>query len=65
MATNRAACTSVSYDQYTLDQARRLVADYVDDFRNVRLNAATFYTTPKEMLSEGALNEGRDVQWAK
>ena len=28
MATNRAACTSVSYEQYTLDQARRLEAGY-------------------------------------
>ena len=31
----------------------RLVAGYVDEHSNVRLNAATFYTRPKEMLSEG------------
>jgi hypothetical protein len=40
MATNRATCISVSYEQYTLDNARRLVAGYVDDYSDVRLNTA-------------------------
>ena len=42
---------SVSYEQYTLDDARRLVEGYVDHYINVRLNSATSYTTPKDMLA--------------
>ena len=35
----------------SLDDARRLVEGYVDHYNNVRLNSATGYITPKDMLS--------------
>ena len=35
----------------SLDDARRLVSDYVDHYNNVRLNSATGYITPKDMLA--------------
>jgi hypothetical protein len=34
-----------------LDDARRLVQSYVDHYNNVRLNSATGYITPKDMLA--------------
>jgi predicted signal transduction protein with EAL and GGDEF domain len=34
-----------------LDDARRLVSGYVDHDNNARLNSATGYTTPKDMLA--------------
>jgi putative transposase len=34
----------------SLDDARRLVSGYVDHYNNVRLNSATGYVTPKDML---------------
>jgi len=34
----------------SLDDARRLVQGYVDHYNNVRLNSATSYITPKDML---------------
>jgi transposase InsO family protein len=34
-----------------LDDARRLVSGYVDHYNNVRLNSATGYITPKDMLA--------------
>jgi len=33
------------------DDARRLVQDYVDHYNNGRLNSATGYITPKDMLA--------------
>jgi len=39
----------------TLDEARRLVADYVTHYNNFRLHSAIGYITPKDKL------EGRDV----
>ena len=33
------------------DDARRLVSVYVDHYNNVRLNSATGYITPKDMLA--------------
>ena len=35
----------------SLDDARRLVRGYVDHYSNVRLNSATCYITPKDMLA--------------
>jgi len=35
----------------SLDDARRLVSGYVDHYNNVRLNSATGYITPKDMLA--------------
>jgi putative transposase len=35
----------------SLDDARRLVERYVDHYNNVRLNSATGYITPKDMLA--------------
>ena len=35
----------------SLDDARRLVQSYVNHYDNVRLNSATGYTTPKDMLA--------------
>ena len=35
----------------SLDDARRLVSRYVDHYNNVRLNSATGYITPKDMLA--------------
>jgi len=35
----------------SLDDARRLVEGYVDDYNNVRLNSATGYITPKDILA--------------
>ena len=35
----------------SLDDALRLVQGYVDHYNNVRLNSATGYITPKEMLA--------------
>ncbi len=35
----------------SLDDARRLVSGYVDHHNNVRLNSATGYITPKDMLA--------------
>ncbi|MBZ5621347.1 MAG: hypothetical protein LAQ69_21855 [Acidobacteriia bacterium] len=39
-----------------LDDARRLVQGYVDHYNNIRLNSATGYITPKDMLA-GRLHE--------
>jgi hypothetical protein len=35
----------------SLDDARRLVSGYVDNYNNVRLNSAMGYISPKEMLA--------------
>ena len=35
----------------SLDDARRLVQRYVDQYNNVRLNNATGYITPRDMLA--------------
>jgi putative transposase len=35
----------------SLDDARRLVEEYVEHYNNVRLNSATGYITPKDMLA--------------
>jgi putative transposase len=35
----------------SLDDARRLVTGYVDHHNNVRLNSATGYISPKDMLA--------------
>ena len=35
----------------SLDDARRLVEDYVAHYNNVRLNSATGFITPKDMLA--------------
>jgi hypothetical protein len=35
----------------SLDEARRLVQGYVERYNNVRLNSATGYITPKDMLA--------------
>ena len=35
----------------SLDDARRLVQGYVGHYNNVRLNSATGYITPKDMLA--------------
>lgn len=35
----------------SLEGARRLVQDYVDHYHNVRMNSATGYITPKDMLA--------------
>jgi putative transposase len=35
----------------SLEDARRLVNGYVDHYNNVRLNSATGYVTPKDMLA--------------
>jgi transposase InsO family protein len=35
----------------SLDDARRLVSGYVDQYNSVRLNSATGYITPKDMLA--------------
>src|ERR1700756_31431 len=35
----------------SLNDARRLVEGYVDHYNNVRLNSATAYITPKDMLA--------------
>ena len=35
----------------SLDDARRQVSGYVDHYNNVRLNSATGYVTPKDMLA--------------
>ena len=40
----------------SLDDARRIVVDYVDHYNNVRLHSAIGYVTPKDKL------EGRDKQ---
>jgi len=46
----------------SLDDARRLVSGYVDHYNNVRLNSATGYITPKDMLAERQekIHEERD-----
>ena len=35
----------------SMEDAQRLVAGYVDRYNNVRLNSATGYITPKDMLA--------------
>jgi putative transposase len=35
----------------SLDDALRLVSGYVDHYKNVRLNSATGYITPKDVLA--------------
>ena len=35
----------------SLEDARRLVPDYVEHYNNVRLNSAIGYITPKDMLT--------------
>jgi transposase InsO family protein len=35
----------------SLDDARRLVEGYIDHYNNIRLNSATGYITPKDMLA--------------
>ena len=35
----------------SLEDARRLVAGYVEHYNNVRLNSAIGYITPKDMLA--------------
>src|SRR5262249_531720 len=46
----------------SLDDARRLVGEYVDHYNNVRLNSATGYITPKDMLAgrQQEIHEERD-----
>jgi transposase InsO family protein len=36
----------------SLDDARRLVSGYGDRYNNVRLNSATGYITPRDILAE-------------
>ena len=43
----------------SLDDARRLVEGYVDHYNNVRLNSATGYITPKDMLGWSAGGDPR------
>ena len=38
----------------SLDDARRLVQGYADQYNNFRLNSATGYITPKDMLTGGS-----------
>jgi hypothetical protein len=35
----------------SLEDARRLIEGYVDHYNNVRLNSATGYITPKDVLA--------------
>jgi len=35
----------------SLEGARRLVEDYVEHYNNIRLNSATGYITPKDVLA--------------
>jgi putative transposase len=46
----------------SLDDAARLVQGYVDHYNNVRLNSATGYITPEDMLAgwQREIHEGRD-----
>jgi putative transposase len=46
----------------SLDDAGRLVSAYVDHYNNVRLNSATGYITPKDMLvgRQEEIHEERD-----
>ena len=46
----------------SLDDARQLVQGYVDHYNNVRLNSATGYITPKDMLAgrQREIHEERD-----
>jgi putative transposase len=45
----------------SLDDARRLVAGYVEHYNNVRLNSAIGYITPKDMLAGGSRRSMRSV----
>src|SRR5262249_1684300 len=45
----------------SLEDARRLVEGYVDHYNNVRLNSATGYVTPKDMLAGGGKRSTRSV----
>src|SRR5215468_7404857 len=49
----------------SLDDARRLVSGYVDHYNNVRLNSATGYITPKDMLAgrQQEVHAERDRSW--
>ena len=51
-----------SAEALSLDDARRLVNGYVDHYNNVRLNSATGYITPKDMLAgrQQEINAERD-----
>ena len=46
----------------SLDDARRLVEDYVEHYNNARLNSAVGYITPKDMLAgrQAEIHAGRD-----
>ena len=45
----------------SLDDARRLVEGYVEHYNNVRLNSATGYITPKDMLAGGSRRSTRSA----
>jgi len=45
----------------SLDDALRLVSGYVDHYNNVRLNSATGYITPKDMLAGGSRRSTRSA----
>src|SRR5262249_41494140 len=46
-----AVCSRCRQPPLSLDDARRLVQGYVERYNNVRLNSATGYITPKDMLA--------------
>ena len=48
----------------SLKDARRLVQTYVDHYNNVRLNSATAYITPKDMLAgrQPEIHVARDLK---
>ena len=51
----------------SLDEARRIVADYVDHYNNVRLHSAIGYVTPKDRLlgNDAAIHAARDRKLAE
>ena len=50
---SRVAASGDSAARPPLEDARRLVEGYVGHYNNVRLNSATGYITPKDMLARG------------
>jgi hypothetical protein len=51
----------------SLDNARRLVQGYVTHYNNVRLNSATGYITPTDMLAgrQQGIHAERDRSWRR
>ncbi|MBV8709448.1 MAG: transposase [Acidobacteriaceae bacterium] len=49
----------------SLEDARRLVEGYVEYYNNVRLNSATGYITPKDILAgrQQEIHAERDRKW--